>query len=52
MKKNYFDDLPSWSKGVISVVGFGAIVYIGYQIYTNYKSLFNRDTQITGICDH
>jgi len=38
MKKNYFDDLPSWSKGVISVVGFGAIVYVGYQIYTNYKS--------------
>jgi hypothetical protein len=38
MKKNYFENLPSWSRGVISVVGVGAIVYIAYQVYANIKT--------------
>jgi hypothetical protein len=43
MKKNYFDNLPSWSRGVISIVGVGAVVYIGFQIYTSIKK--NKDLE-------
>ena len=38
MKKNYFENLPSWSRGIISIVGVGAVAYIGYQIYVTIKN--------------
>jgi hypothetical protein len=38
MKKNYFENLPSWSRGVISIVGVGAVAFIGYQIYISIKN--------------
>jgi hypothetical protein len=38
MKKNYFENLPSWSRGVISIVGVGAVAFIGYQIYVTLKN--------------
>jgi len=38
MKKNYFENLPSWSRGVISIVGVGAVAFIGYQIYLSIKN--------------
>jgi hypothetical protein len=41
MQKNYFENLPSWSRGIISIVGVGAVAFIGYQIYTTIKN--NRD---------
>lgn len=38
MKKNYFENLPSWSRGVISMVGVSAVAFIGYQIYISIKN--------------
>jgi hypothetical protein len=38
MKQNYFENLPSWSRGVISIVGVGAVAFIGYQIYSSIKN--------------
>lgn len=38
MGKNYFDNLPSWSRGVISIIGVGAVTFIGYQIYITIKN--------------
>lgn len=38
MNKNYFENLPSWSRGVISIVGVGTVAFIGYQIYTSIKN--------------
>ena len=38
MNKNYFENLPSWSRGVISIIGVGAVAFIGYQIYISFKN--------------
>lgn len=38
MYKKYFENLPSWSRGVISVIGVGAAAFITYQIYSKIKN--------------
>lgn len=33
----YYNDLPTWSKGVVAVIGLAGIALIGYSIYSGSK---------------
>lgn len=43
----YYKGLPSWSKGVVVVIGVSAIAFIGYTLYRNAKT--KKDIKEAGV---